>query len=455
MLHFGRDFGGRAAQDGRGALGERLSADPALMQLLPLMALRAEAGATGLAAHAAGKGEAAGAFLSHALVLREIARRTGEVETLARAASAVLRARDLSKGDRRIAAQALFSHAQILFLASTLFGDDEAAKVAGQRLDEASALPLDLVARARVEALRAALLGRGALGDPAAIDPARYTAAVAAASAAVHGLEAQARIGKLDDSEVHEARCDRIELLIASGQQAKNRRILEQACDELHALIPLLDAAYRPLTWARSETLRGQTLAALGDLIGEAAPLAEGSAVLNAVVEEIPDGHSPLDSARAGHALGLVLQALGEACEEEALFDKAIAAFAPALQTLDASPLLPLRAVVAHDGAVCLARRAERRGDLKALVHAEAAFRDTLKRRSAVTDPVAWAVTQVALARIYEAEAEIRGDIRGDGGRLNEAAFALASALEVFGERGLRSLSEVALAALTRVTGAA
>ena len=150
--------------------------------------------------------------------------------------------------------------------------------------------------------------------------------------------------------------------------------------------------------------------------------------MLAVVVEEIPAGHSPLDAARAAHALGLVLQSLGEACDEEALFDRAIAAFAPALEALDEQPLLPLRAIVAHDGAACLARRAERRGDLKSLERAEQVFRDALKTRSAAADPVSWAVTQVALARIYEAEA----DLRGDTGERADAAFALASALEVF-----------------------
>jgi hypothetical protein len=48
---------------------------------------------------------------------------------------------------------------------------------------------------------------------------------------------------------------------------------------------------------------------------------------------------------------------------------------------------------------------------------------------------------------VYEAQAELGGR-RGSGG---DAAFALASALEVFAERGLRSLSQTALSALERV----
>ena len=447
MLNFGREFGRRHPAEA-GGLGERLSAEPALMQLLPLMALRSEANATGLAAHAAGRGDGAVAFLSHAIVLQEIARRTGEVETLGRAASAVLRARDLARGDRRQTARALLGHAQILYLASTLFGDSEAAKVAAERLDEAMALSLDPISRARADALAAALIGQVAL---ASAEVGLCQTAALALSAAAQALALLARAGKVDGSEAHDCACNRIELLIAMGQRSRERRVLDGAAAELNLMTASLNAAYRPLTWSRCEILRGQALAAMGELLGEAAPIAEASAVLAAVLEEIPEGHSPLDSARAGHAHGLALQSLGEACEEEALFDRAIAAFAPALQALDAAPGLPLRAIVAHDSAVCLARSAERRGDLVALGQAETVFRTALASKSAAADPLTWAVTQVALARVYEA----RADIRGDAGERADAAFALASALDVFSERGLRSLSEVALSALARVKGRA
>jgi hypothetical protein len=414
------------------------------MQLLPLAALRAEAASSGLTASRTEGSAQVHAFLRHAAMLGEIARRTGEVETLARAASAALKARELARRDRRSMAAALIGHAEALSLGAMLFADDEAATSAGERLNEAKSFPLDPVQQARLDVLNAGLLARGALN---ARSPAVCKPALAALTAAAKTLDVLAQAGKLDDSEAHAARCDKAELLIGAGLRGKDRRKLDLALSELAALAPALDCAYRPLTWARAETLRGQALAALGDLAGEAAAIAEGSAALAVVVEEIPIGHSPLDAARAGHALGLAWQSLGEACDEDALFDRAISAFAPALEALDDQPLLPLRAIVAHDGAACLARRAERRGDIASLERAEAAFRDALKTRSAAADPLSWAVTQVALARIYEAEA----DLRGDTGERADAAFALASALEVFAERGLRALSDMALTALERV----
>ncbi len=413
------------------------------MQLLPLMALRAEAAASGLAAHRAAKAEAARLFLTHAAVLREIARRTGEIDTLGRAASAVLRARDLAADDRRRSAQTLIAHAEVLMLGAALFGDREAADVAARRLTEAAALPLDPATHARRDALAAVLTARhaDAAGD------AGGKAASEALSSAAKVLAALAALGKLDDSEAHDLVCDHAELSISAGQAAKDRVRLEQAVRMLEDLEPELDPAYRPLTWARVRTLRAQAMAAVGDLAGDAALIADASSLLAEVREDIPMEHSPLDMARANHALGLVLQSLGEACEEEALFDRAGAAFALALTAVEGAPLLPFRSILAHDGAACLARRAERRGDLASLERAEAAFRDALKTRSAAADPLAWAVTQVALARIYEAEA----DLRGDTGERADAAFALASALDVFAEKGLRSLSDVALTALERV----
>ncbi len=436
MFSFGRDTG--KTPDGLiGALGGRMATDRSLLQLLPLQALRAEAEACALAARTART--PARAWLAHAAALMEIARRTGEVDALGRAASALQRARALAEGDKRLTGGALLAHAAVLALAADLFGDKESSEVARTKLDAAAAYTLSELDRARLAGLRGRLLAREALAG--GIDSVR----LAALEVLAHAAAALATAG--DGAAAAEARCDRAELLIAAGAESKDRGRLDMALEDLSALAETLDSAFQPLVTARVETLRGQALATLGDLMGDAAALAEAVSLLRAVAEDLPADHSPLDAARIGHTLGLALQSLGEACEEDALFDQAIAAFAPALDALDAQPMLPFRSVVAHDAAACVARRAERRGDLPALERAETAFRDALKSRSAEKDPLSWAVTQVALARIYEAEA----DLRGDTGERADAAFALASALEVFSERGLRSLSEAALTALERV----
>jgi hypothetical protein len=441
LLHFDRDSGRRGAS--LDALGARIAADPSLMQLLPLAALKPEAGASGLAAQKAIKRDAqVAALLAHARILAEIARRTGEVETLGRAAAVIRRAYGLSGADHRLASAARMAQVAVLILSAALFGDVESVEVAKQNLDEAAGGLSGDVDRAHFAALRGRLLAQEAL-IARSMDIGR-----AATEVLAHAAARLAALG--ETAAAADARCDRADLLIAAGVQRKSRRLLDLAVEELAAVSKALNAAYHPLSSARAETLRGQALAALGDLSGDAGTLAQSVAVLLATAEDVSFDHSPLDAARASHALGLSLQALGEASEEAALFDRAVAVFAPALQALDAQPMLPLRSMVAYDAAACVARRAERRGDLPALERAEAAFRDALKVRSAAKDPVSWAVTQVALARIYEAEAELRGDT----GERADAAFALTAALDVFSEHGLRTLSAAALAALERVKAA-
>ena len=60
---------------------------------------------------------------------------------------------------------------------------------------------------------------------------------------------------------------------------------------------------------------------------------------------------------------------------------------------------------------------------------------------------MAWAVLQVALARVYAARTELSGDERERG----RASLALASALDVFTERGLRGLAEVVMSSLEQL----
>ena len=59
-------------------------------------------------------------------------------------------------------------------------------------------------------------------------------------------------------------------------------------------------------------------------------------------------------------------------------------------------------------------------------------------------DPVGWAIAQVNLAQLYIARLDLDG---GDKERA-AAALALSSAIEVFGEHGLRSLIDQASLAL-------
>jgi hypothetical protein len=108
----------------------------------------------------------------------------------------------------------------------------------------------------------------------------------------------------------------------------------------------------------------------------------------------------------------------------------------------------PMRGLAAGARAVCLARQAELTGDLAVLDAAEAAMKMELSALSPRRDPVGWALSQLHLARLYEARIDITGQ---DGGRRAAAVTALDAALDVFAEQGLASLSRLAADALERL----
>jgi tetratricopeptide (TPR) repeat protein len=269
---------------------------------------------------------------------------------------------------------------------------------------------------------------------------------------AVHGLDVFAaspatRYMRIDAAA---ARAERAELLAGFGQSRREPRLLEGAVKDLSQLMERLDPDYEPLTAARVGELLGASLSALGEITGRVELIAEGVSVLAETVERFGRDHSPLDWARQRHALALGLQSLGEACDSDDAYAQAERVLEEAW-TAAGTTATVIRATLASNRASCVARRAERLGDLKALGRAETAFKAELSRARPETDPVSWAVLQVNLARVYEAQAGLEG-----GFAAREAAvYAYGSALDVFAERGMRTLSASAAAGLERVKAAA
>lgn len=432
---------GRAA-----ALGGRpnLLAEPERIELLPLRMLKAEAAAAALQAHRRPPKERALRWLECAMLNREIARRTGDVAVLTKAASAAAKAIDPA-ATPRLRVRARLEECAASLLAAELFGDDAAAETAEVRL---AALADDSRRLAPEERLHLALLvartkGRRALASAdlnlAVESAADFDAAVAAAARYRHD-----EAGAL---QLAAARSERAEFTLGFGQRLKDAGLIQQALGDMTALAAELDPARAPLSWTRVEQLHAAALLALGELEGSADRLGAAAALLSAVSDHVGAEHAPLDAARTEHALGLALQALGEACDDANLFDTALAAFDRASEGLEQSGELSFRAVCAFDRVACIARRAERSRDLRALDYAEAAFKLELKSMKPARDPLAWAVVQVALARVYEA----RASLVGDHGECADAAVALAAALEVFNERGFASLAGATLSGLERL----
>ena len=444
MFEFGREL-----KRILGADASRDDADASLLELIDAELLHTEAKAANVSAGRVSTKDRHPRYVEAALIWREHARRTGLFQSLREAASACELAGKHSRTAVE-AARAALEQALTCLTGVDLFGGDQLLAAARGLVEEgAGGARSDPLLEARYEAAFARVASREAL---AANDYDRALEAAALFDAAVHRLDglAKGRGASTVCLEAALARIERADLLAGFGLRLKERRLLEHASADLAQLVERLDADYEPLTFVRCEELRGSTLVALGEVAGLAEKIAEGVSVLARLGAVAPSDHSPLDWARSHHALGLGLEALGETCDSDTAFEQAEAAFDQALVSGD-RPGLVLRATVANNRAACLARAAERRGDLIALARAEGAFKAELAGLSAEKDPVGWAVLQVNLGRLYESRAELLGDFR----EREQAAYAFEGALDVFAEHGLKALAENAGAGLERVRASA
>jgi tetratricopeptide (TPR) repeat protein len=439
-MQFERDTWRRFGRSGR----SNVLAHAERIELLDAIALRNEASTAGLAVHQAEERDRALRMTEHAFMLRELARRTGDVTSLIAASRAAERA-IRAAGDDEIRITARLELAASSLLAAELFGDSVAAGAAEVRIvDLESQESLSAEHRIIVRGYRARLLGREALANNdlnAAVEAAGlYDEAVEQADACVR----QSGRGRTLAASL---RLHRSELLVGFGMQLKECSLLRQAQTDLGQVATRIDRDRLPITWARAEALRGAALAASGMLEGQPDEMSQGAAALSAALAHLPNDHSPLDTARSLHAMGMALMALAEACEDDQLFDEAVDALDRAMFLFDEAPDVANRPICAFDRAIAITRRAERRGDLKSLDYAEATFRAELMSVKPSTQPLDWAVLQVALARVYEARADVTGEVA----ELVNAAVSLHAAFDVFTERGLRTLSEIVLSSLEQI----
>lgn len=449
MFEFGRELRRVFGPEGPGAKGSGLGR-AGLLELLDLSLLRREAATAETAARRSGAAERVWRWNEAAALHREIARRTGEAESLRRGASAAEMAWKAAAGDARKLAEARREQGMTALCGADLFGDAALARAARDYLNDAftgwiaKGGEAGQTERARVAAALAGLASRRALAEG---DFDLALEAASALDAAVDALDALADAKRACRTEAAAARCDRAELLLGFGARLREPKLVERARADMARTAETLDAAYEPLSWARARELQGAAMVAEGESAGRAEPIAEGARLLAEAAATIPDDHSPLDWARLQGALGSALASLGEAADSDKAFEGAQAALDRAQRVYDRRPALSARASAANNRAACLARRAERSGDLVALSQAEAAFKLELVDGPARREPLAWAVAQLNLARVYEA----RDEIRGSGEGREPAVLALSEALEVFTERGLKGLAETAQGALERL----
>ena len=448
MFEFGRELmkliaGERAKPFADGLTG----GDATLLELLDLNLLMQEAKGADVAAGRIGAKDKAQLRLDAAVVWREVARRSGDAVALRKAAATAEAAAAAFDPDRRPDgwARARCEQGVCALLGAELFGDPGLNAAAEAAFREARAAARGGVSAALADIGLAIVEGRQDLSmgdqDAARRAAARFNSPIAALDALGRRVAAARPLAA-------EARLARADLLCGWGARLKDEALLKLALDDAVAAGARLDAGYEPLSWARAEILHGQALALWGEAAGDVDAVATGATALASALDHMTRDHSPLDWARTQIALAQALQALGEASADERAYEQAVTCYDRANLVLKDAPATPLRGLAAGERAMCLARSAELTGDLGVLDAAEAAMKIELSNLRPSRDPVAWALAQLHLARLYEARIDITGKDRGERAA---AVTALDAALDVFGEEGLRSLSIVASEALERL----
>jgi len=449
MFEFGRELRRFFGADRLKASGDGLTGgDSSLLELLDLNLLKNEARMADVAAGRVSVRDKAQRRLESAVVWREVARRTGDATALRKAAATADTAATAFESERRPDgwARARCEQGFCALLGAELFGDEglnAAAEVAFREARAAArgglAAPLADIGLATVEARQEIASGDAVTARAAAH---RFDAPIAALDTLTRRVTAARALAA-------EARLARADLLCGWGARLNDASLIEMALKDAATGVQRLDSAYEPLTWARAEILRGQSLSLRGETTGDVDDVAAGATALATAMDHLTREHSPMDWARTQIALARALQALGDASCDERAYEQAATCFDRANHVLKDGPATPLRAQAATARAICLARSAELSGDLTVLDAAETAMKIELAALHAKRDPVGWALAQLHLARLYEARIEITGQDKGERAR---AVMALDSALDVFAEQGLRTLSAQAYDALERLS---
>ncbi len=434
MFEFKRLFQPAFAKARDGFAGD----DPALLELLDLTLLKAEAAAADISAGRVSTTDRAAARIRQSSAWREVARRTGDVIALRKAASAAERAAEDPSGARHLP-QARLEQARCAMLGGEMFGDEGlnaaadralSAAVAGAGLIQATALGK----RARIAALQA--LDRG--------EAVAALAALTAYDAPINTLKARAEAptAKL---AMARARAERAQLTARCGEVLKTDGLLARGAADLAEAMALVDPAYHPLTWSRAAIERARIMTRLGEMNGDVRALAETVDILTRVFDTLLKDHSPLDWAAACAAHGAALWALAETSGVEDAWSKASGAYDRAWSVVRSQPALKMRAAVGERRGALAVRIAALRADPLELDAVEAAFRCDLAAADPHRDAVGWALCQLNLGRIYQARDEIGRPVRGGQAR---AAMAIVEAQAIFSEYGLDAIAEVAGKAL-------
>ena len=419
MFEFRRLFMPAAARARHGLSGD----DAALLELLDLRLLGAEAQAADVTAHRERATDRSAARLRQARAWREVARRSGDPVVLRRAASAA--ETTLTTRPLRIA-EARLEQALCALQGVDMFGDEGLSAAAD---------------RALVEAAGATGLIKGVALGKRALIAARQSLAAGdpmAALAALTGYDPARQLLARASAPLAEARIDRAIMTARCGQALKSDALIARAGADLADVIAALEPAYHPLTWTRAQVARARALLLLAAANADVAALGEAVENLSRTFDVVLKDHSPLDWAAAHAAHGEVLWALARASGLEDSYAKASGAFDRAWSVLRDQPALRARAHVGERRGALAVEVAVHHADRLELDAVEAGFRCDLAAADPHRDPVGWALCQLNLGRVYMARAEL--GLSGQD-QQKRAAFALAEAREIFADYHLEDIA--------------
>ncbi len=415
--------------------------DSTLLELLDLRLLINEARGAAVAAGRLGIKDRGTRLIEAAVAWREVARRSGDATALRKAASSAEAAAKLFTDHHKASgvARAKAEQGLCALLGADLFGDEGLVAAAERVLDEAASA--SGVGAALAGATLAGLRGRAALSTGEHVD-----ALAAAFEAPLAALASAGRASPAARLMAVEQRVARADLLaLAGADDGETGHAATAARPARHRRRWTSPSSARDLEPHRAARCGARLLA---ELTGDVGAAADGVDVLASALEQVAREHSPLDWARIQTGLGQALIVLGETSDNPRAFEQAVTCFDRAELVLKDQPVLALRAQAAGGRAMALGRQAELTGDLAVLDCAVAALKTELCRLKPSAEPVAWAITQLNLARLYETRAEITGR---DDAALKAASVALATAMDVFSEEGMRSLTDLAHQALERL----
>lgn len=406
MFEFGRDL--RKLFD-----KARESDDLGWLELIGAELVEAEARREAIDAGRVSCSRPLDAWLRASALWREHARRTGQGESLDRAARCASDAARHTATPDQTALVAIES-GEIHLLRFDLFGGPPALTAA---LADAQCLSAERPStRAAAAALHARLCARRARlsGQPAGL-----LDAAALLDAALHGARG------LPPTAADELRLDRAALALEAGVARRDPRLLDQAGRDLRALVETASPDYRPLTRARALALAGAGMMALARLAKDEAAAAQGQALFDSAADQFTSDHSPLDWV----AIRMV----------QAEADTPLLLLAEA-EALTREPGLILGALARERRLAAEAALGERMKDVAALTGLEAVIWRRLASSAAMV-PLDWAANQIGMVHLALAKSRLTGT------EPRAVGLMLAEAMETAREWGVPALMERALLA--------